>query len=69
MTDRILRRDTSLGRGIGFDAPLSSLVAELFGAALEALVDERADLSRSIEDWERRGEVRLPAPREDTPTN
>ncbi|MGH8988347.1 MAG: NAD(P)-dependent oxidoreductase [Acidimicrobiales bacterium] len=48
---------------IGFDAPLSRLVAEQFGSALAELGDDRADLSRSVEDWERRGEVRVPAPR------
>ena len=57
---RIARR---LFERIGFEAPLPSLVAEQLGAALEFLGDDPADLSRSVEDWERRGEVRLPTPR------
>jgi 3-hydroxyisobutyrate dehydrogenase len=58
-----LRIASSLFDRVGFDAPLARVVREQFAQALEEIQDQRADLSRSLEDWERRGEVRLPAPR------
>ncbi|HZE04039.1 MAG TPA: NAD(P)-dependent oxidoreductase [Solirubrobacteraceae bacterium] len=63
-----LRIATSLFEHVGFDAPLSRLVRDQFAQALGHLHDQRADLSRSLEDWERRGEVRLPGPRHATAT-
>lgn len=58
-----LRIASSLFERVGFDAPLPDLVRDQFAQALAQLHDQRADLSRSLEDWERRGEVRMPPPR------
>lgn len=58
-----LRIAQSLFERVAFDAPLSRLVVEQFGGALNSIGGERADLSRSLEDWERRGEVQVPAPK------
>ncbi len=58
-----LRIASSLFERTGFDAPQSQLVRDQFAQALAHLHDQRADLSRSLEDWEHRGEVRLPPPR------
>jgi len=58
-----LRIASSLFDRVGFDAPLSQLVRDQFAQALARLDDQRADLSRSLEDREQRGEVRLPSPR------
>lgn len=67
VSDRDLERERSFvaqhGCRVGFDAPLAPLVRDQFADALDRLGDPRADLSRSIEDWELRGEVRVPAPR------
>lgn len=69
----LMVKDLRIARGlferVGFEALLPALVAEQFAAALEAIGDPRADLSRSVEDWEQRGEVRLPPPREHTPAD
>jgi 3-hydroxyisobutyrate dehydrogenase len=54
---------TSLFDRVGFAAPISPLVRDQFAQALAGLDDQRADLSRSLEGWERRGDVRLPPPR------
>lgn len=58
-----LRIASSLFEQVDFEAPLAPLVRDQFADALGRLEDPRADLSRSVEDWERRGEVRLPPPR------
>lgn len=58
-----LRIASSLFERVGFEAPLPDLVRDQFAQALAQLHDQRADLSRSLEDWERRGEVRMPPPR------
>ncbi len=58
-----LRIARALFGRVGFDAPLPGVVAEQFGTALASMGDERADLSRAVEEWERRGEVRLPPPK------
>jgi 3-hydroxyisobutyrate dehydrogenase len=58
-----LRIASSLFDRVRFDAPLSQLVRDQFAQALAQLDDQRADLSRSLEGWEHRGEVRLPMPR------
>ena len=58
-----LRIASSLFERVGFAAPLPELVGDQFAQALAQLHDERADLSRSLEDWERRGDVRMPPPR------
>lgn len=58
-----LRIAQTLFERVGFEAPLSRLVAEQFGEALEAIDGEHVDLSRSLDDWERRGQVRLPPPK------
>ena len=63
-----LRIARSLFERVGFDAPLSELVRDQFAQALAELNDQRADLSRSLEDWERRGEVTVPPPRQHTAT-
>jgi 3-hydroxyisobutyrate dehydrogenase-like beta-hydroxyacid dehydrogenase len=54
---------SSLFEQVGFDAPISPLVRDQFAEALAQLDDQRADLSRSLEGWEQRGEVRVPPPR------
>ncbi|MGH2895677.1 MAG: NAD(P)-dependent oxidoreductase, partial [Solirubrobacteraceae bacterium] len=64
-----LRIASSLFEQIGLDAPLSPLVRDQFAEALAQLDDQRADLSRSLERWERRGEVRVPPPRSRTATD
>lgn len=58
-----LRIASSLFEQVGFDAPVSPLVRDQFAEALAQLDDQRADLSRSLEGWEQRGEVRVPPPR------
>lgn len=58
-----LRIASSLFERVDFDAPLSPLVRDQFADALAHLDDQGADLSRSLEGWEARGEVRLPPPR------
>ncbi len=63
-----LRIASSLFERVGFDAPLSELVRDQFAHALAQLHDPGADLSRSLEDWEHRGGVRLPPPRGQTTT-
>ncbi len=62
-----LRIARSLFERVDFDAPISTLVRDQFAEALERLDDQRADLSRSLEDWEFRASVRVPPPRQDTP--
>ena len=62
-----LRIASSLFARVDFDAPNAQLVRDQFAEALARLDDQRADLSRSLEGWERRGDVRLPAPRRQTP--
>jgi 3-hydroxyisobutyrate dehydrogenase len=57
-----LRIAGSLFERLEFDAPISPLVRDQFAEALAQLDDPRADLSRSLEAWEARGEVRLPPP-------
>ncbi|MBV9002144.1 MAG: NAD-binding protein [Solirubrobacterales bacterium] len=59
-----LRIASSLFERVGFDAPISELVRDQFAQALAQLHDQYADLSRSLEDWERRGDVRVPPPRQ-----
>jgi 3-hydroxyisobutyrate dehydrogenase-like beta-hydroxyacid dehydrogenase len=59
-----LRIASSLFERVDFEAPISRLVRDQFAEALARLDDQRADLSRSLEDWERRGEVRVPPPRQ-----
>jgi 3-hydroxyisobutyrate dehydrogenase-like beta-hydroxyacid dehydrogenase len=63
-----LRIASSLFEQVAFDAPLSPLVRDQFAEALAQLDDQRADLSRSLERWEQRGEVRVPPPRSRTVT-
>jgi 3-hydroxyisobutyrate dehydrogenase-like beta-hydroxyacid dehydrogenase len=58
-----LRIASSLFERVDFDAPISPLVRDQFAQALAQLGDQRADLSRSLEGWEARGDVRLPPPR------
>ncbi len=58
-----LRIARALFARVGFDAQLPGVVTEQFGAALASMGDEHADLSRAVEEWERRGEVRLPLPK------
>jgi 3-hydroxyisobutyrate dehydrogenase-like beta-hydroxyacid dehydrogenase len=62
-----LRIANSLFERVDFDAPISRLVRDQFAGALAKLDDQRADLSRSLEDWEVRGSVRMPPPRQPTP--
>lgn len=62
-----LRIASSLFARVDFDAPNAQLVRDQFAEALARLDDQRADLSRSLEGWELRGDVRLPAPRRQTP--
>jgi 3-hydroxyisobutyrate dehydrogenase len=62
-----LRIASSLFERVDFDAPISPLVRDQFAEALARLDDQRADLSRSLEDWESRGSVRVPPPRQPTP--
>jgi 3-hydroxyisobutyrate dehydrogenase-like beta-hydroxyacid dehydrogenase len=63
-----LRIASSLFERVGFDAPLSKLVRDQFAQALAQLHDQRVDLSRSLEDWEHRGEVKVPPPRQHSAT-
>jgi 3-hydroxyisobutyrate dehydrogenase-like beta-hydroxyacid dehydrogenase len=58
-----LRIASSLFERVDFDAPISPLVRDQFAQALGQLGDQRADLSRSLEGWESRGGVSVPAPR------
>jgi 3-hydroxyisobutyrate dehydrogenase-like beta-hydroxyacid dehydrogenase len=58
-----LRIAASLFERVDFDAPISPLVRDQFAEALAHLDDQGADLSRSLEGWESRGDVRLPPPR------
>jgi 3-hydroxyisobutyrate dehydrogenase len=58
-----LRIASTLFERVDFDAPISRVVREQFADALEQLDDQSADLSRSLEGWESRGSVRVPAPR------
>ncbi len=62
-----LRIASSLFARVDFEAPNAQLVRDQFAEALARLDDQRADLSRSLEGWELRGDVRLPAPRRQTP--
>lgn len=62
-----LRIASSLFERVDFDAPISRLVRDQFAEALAQLDDQRADLSRSLENWEFRGGVRMPPPRQQTP--
>jgi 3-hydroxyisobutyrate dehydrogenase-like beta-hydroxyacid dehydrogenase len=62
-----LRIASSLFERVDFDAPNAQLVRDQFAEALAQLDDHRADLSRSLEGWELRGDVRLPPPRRHTP--
>ena len=62
-----LRIASSLFERVDFDAPMSPLVRDQFADALAQLDDPRADLSRALEDWEFRGGVRVPPPRQHTP--
>lgn len=62
-----LRIASSLFERVDFDAPISLLVRDQFAEALAQLDDQRADLSRSLEDWEFRGRVRMPPPRRRPP--
>jgi 3-hydroxyisobutyrate dehydrogenase-like beta-hydroxyacid dehydrogenase len=48
----------------GFEAPMPALVRDQLAAALAALDDGQADHAAALEDWERRGDVRLPPRRE-----
>ncbi len=57
-----LRIASSLFERLQFDAPVSPMVRDQFAEALAQLDDPRADLSRSLEGWEARGEVRVPPP-------
>jgi 3-hydroxyisobutyrate dehydrogenase-like beta-hydroxyacid dehydrogenase len=59
-----LRIASSLFERVGFDAPISPLVRDQFADALAHLDDQGADLSRSLEGWEARGDVTVPAPRQ-----
>jgi 3-hydroxyisobutyrate dehydrogenase-like beta-hydroxyacid dehydrogenase len=58
-----LRIASTLFERVDFDAPISPLVRDQFADALAHLDDQSADLSRSLEGWESRGEVRVPPPR------
>ena len=58
---------SSLFERVAFDAPISPLVRDQFAEALAQLGDQRADLSRSLESWERRGRVSMPPPRGHAP--
>lgn len=58
-----LRIASTLFERVGFDAPISPLVRDQFAQALAQLGDQRADLSRALEGWERRGGVEMPPPR------
>ncbi len=58
-----LRIASSLFERVDFDAPISPLVRDQFADALAHLDDQGADLSRSLEGWESRADVRLPPPR------
>jgi 3-hydroxyisobutyrate dehydrogenase-like beta-hydroxyacid dehydrogenase len=60
-----LRIACSLFERLDFGAPISPLVRDQFADALAHLDDQSADLSRSLEGWESRGDVRMPAPRSD----
>jgi 3-hydroxyisobutyrate dehydrogenase len=62
-----LRIASSLFERVDFDAPIPPLVRDQFAEALARLDDQRADLSRSLEDWEFRARVRLPPPRQHSP--
>jgi 3-hydroxyisobutyrate dehydrogenase-like beta-hydroxyacid dehydrogenase len=62
-----LRIASSLFERVDFDAPISPLVRDQFAGALAQLDDHRADLSRSLEDWELRGGVKVPPPRQHAP--
>ena len=62
-----LRIASSLFERVDFDAPISPLVRDQFAGALAQLDDHRADLSRSLEDWELRAGVKVPPPRQHTP--
>jgi hypothetical protein len=57
-----LRIASSLFERVGFEAPISQLLRDQFDQALAQLDDQRPDLSRSLEHWERRGGVRVPPP-------
>lgn len=57
-----LRIASALFERVGFDTPISPVVRDQFGEALAQLDDQRADLSRSLEGWERRGGVTVPPP-------
>jgi 3-hydroxyisobutyrate dehydrogenase len=58
-----LRIASSLFERVDFDAPISPLVRDQFAEALAQLDDQGADLSRSLEGWESRADVRVPPPR------
>jgi 3-hydroxyisobutyrate dehydrogenase-like beta-hydroxyacid dehydrogenase len=62
-----LRIASSLFERVNFDAPVSQLVCDQFAGALAQLDDQRADLSRSLEDWESRAGVSVPPPRPHPP--
>jgi 3-hydroxyisobutyrate dehydrogenase len=57
-----LRIASALFERLELDAPISPVVRDQFAHALAELDDPRADLSRSLEGWEARGEVRVPPP-------
>jgi 3-hydroxyisobutyrate dehydrogenase-like beta-hydroxyacid dehydrogenase len=59
-----LRIASSLFERVDFDAPISPLVRDQFADALAHLDDQGADLSRSLEGWESRGDVTVPPPRQ-----
>jgi hypothetical protein len=61
-----LRVASALFEPVGFDASLPELVRDQFAQALAQLHDQRADLSRALEDWERRRKLRMPPPRPHT---
>jgi 3-hydroxyisobutyrate dehydrogenase len=61
-----LRIASSLFERLDFAAPNAQLVRDQFAEALARLDDQRADLSRSLEGWELRGDVKLPPPRRQT---
>jgi 3-hydroxyisobutyrate dehydrogenase-like beta-hydroxyacid dehydrogenase len=64
-----LRIACSLFERVDFDAPISRLVRDQFTGALAHLDDQRADLSRSLEEWEFRGSVTVPSPRQPPPAS
>jgi 3-hydroxyisobutyrate dehydrogenase-like beta-hydroxyacid dehydrogenase len=64
-----LRIASSLFERVNFAAPISQLVRDQFAGALTQLDDQDADLSRCLEDWEFRGGVSVPAPRQHTPAD